>query len=87
MLGVYPDPLVSVSPLILHSPDISTFRVSLQNDLSERVTVKDYTSQFALHGFAEVGGLWTIFLLRYLEVLSSEFYLVPTYDLIPILCF
>ena len=59
MQGVYPDPLASVSLLIPHSPDISTFRVSLQNDLSELVTVKDFTSQSALHGFSEVGGLWT----------------------------
>ena len=59
MVGVYPDPQASVSPLIPHSLDISTFRVSLQNDLSELVTVKDFTSQSALHGFSEVGGLWT----------------------------
>ena len=58
-LGVYPDPLVSVSPLIQHSPNISTFRVSLQDHQSEFITVQDYTNRSVLHGFAEVGGLWT----------------------------
>ncbi|PPQ69743.1 hypothetical protein CVT26_014018 [Gymnopilus dilepis] len=60
MVYTIPDPLASTSSSsVKQSPDISTFRVFLQNDMSDLRTLQSYKEQDTLSGFAAVGGLWT----------------------------
>jgi len=59
MLSIYPDPLASDSRTFQQGPDVSTFRVAMQFDLSEIRMLQDYRSRSVLQGFSQVGGLWT----------------------------
>ncbi|PPQ96986.1 hypothetical protein CVT26_006412, partial [Gymnopilus dilepis] len=59
MLSVVNDPLAGRSALIPSSPEISTFRISFQTDISEMRLLKDSRSQTVIGGVAQVGGLWT----------------------------
>ena len=58
VLTVIPDPLAG-SPSIQRSPDISTFRVFMQNDAAELSSIQDYRTKSVLQGFSSLGGLWT----------------------------
>ena len=58
MIYVFPDPRAGVSPLIPQSPNTSTFRVFVQDDPSEWITVSDQSDESVLSGLSRVGGLW-----------------------------
>jgi hypothetical protein len=58
VLAVFSDPLAG-SLSIPRSPDISTFRVFMQNGAAELSNIQDYRTKSVLQGFSSLGGLWT----------------------------
>jgi len=59
MAHVLPDPLAQTSLLIPNSAEISTIRLTVQNDYSDWKILQDYREKSILNGFASVGGLGT----------------------------
>ena len=58
VINVFTDPKTGVSPLIPRFLNTSTFRVFLQDDPSEWITISDARDESVLAGFSHVGGLW-----------------------------
>jgi len=58
VINIFSDPRAGASPLIPRSLNTSTFRVFLQDDPSEWITISDAREESVLAGFSRVGGLW-----------------------------
>ena len=58
VINVFPDPKAGISSHIPRSLNTSTFRVFVQDDASEWITIADARDESVLNGFSRVGGLW-----------------------------
>ena len=58
MIHVFTDP-TDIFPLIPRSLTTSTFRVFLQDEASEGLTISDARNESVLAGFSRVGGLFS----------------------------
>ena len=58
VINVFTDPKADISPMIPRLLNTSTFRVFLQDDPSEWITISDARDESVLAGFSRVGGLW-----------------------------
>ena len=82
MVHVFPDPQAGISPLIPRSPEISTLRAYVMMDNSEWILVEDNRDKSVIHGFSDVGGLWTflsgtfamVFGISLMRVLFGEYF-------------
>lgn len=58
VINVFTDPKAGISSMIPRLLNTSTFRVFLQDDPSEWITISDARDESVLAGFSHVGGLW-----------------------------
>jgi len=61
VLNIFPDPQAGIDPHVPRLVNTSTFRVFLQDDPSEWITILDERDESFVNGLSRVGGLWAFF--------------------------